>query len=56
MKELTEFLIANNITNYAVFLEYCLGNKKREWFRLATGSNALAVIKIIEGLEKREKE
>lgn len=56
MIEVTKFLIENNITNYVVFLEYCIGNKRYDWFRLATESHTLAVIKIIEGIEKRNKE
>ena len=56
MKELTRFLISNNITNYAVFLEYCIGNKRYDWFKMATETHVLATIKLIEGIEKRNRE
>ena len=54
MKDLAKFLIENNITNYAVFLEYCIGNKHYDWFKMATETHTLAIIKLIEGIEKRE--
>ncbi|NME23519.1 hypothetical protein HYH11_10230 [Lactobacillus salivarius] len=53
LRELMDFLIKNNVTNYAEFIEYCIKNKRYDWFRLATDSHYLAVTKLIDGIARK---
>lgn len=49
MKEIVQYIYAENITNYADFLMICIENSD-EWFEVAVNHNTLAINKMLDAV------